>query len=807
MLVDNRAFKIFFSALGTACLGVVLMASPNAAVAQIRIGTVRATVFDPSGAVVPGASVTVENLVTGFRVHAETNDHGECLFDNVPFDHYSLRIVAAGFKPDVRAIMVDSNLPMDLKVNLDPAGAAESVTVDSGSLLTGADSASTETQITQRTIGTAPGITDDGKLQRIIATVPGVVPENDGLLHIRAVDDGILYVIDGIPAPDRIDAVNASPREVDGIESITVLTGNIPAEFGGRSAAVVIIQPKSGIDLPTSGSITGSDGSFHSAETEGEIAGNIDRTLGYFVTVAGNRSDRFLSPVDLGNYHNYGGSVQTSGRFDWHPTVNDILLFSLSDDGSEFQEPNNLMQQEAGQDQRQHLRDNSQSVMWQHTWSPETVSNVAFYRTYFQAELLPSPFDIPLMASQNRKDPRLGLLASVTHFFRGHTLKAGAEGDRLSPNEFFEFAVTNVAAANVAEISRPALAFTVQHPFIFQDRTVRGRAAAYVQDAFQPLAHLKVEAGIRYDYSNLLVSGYQFSPRIGAVYYVTKTKTAFRASFNRLFMPPQVENLLLASSEQARQLSPFATGPSGGGSAVSPERTSAYEVGFVQDIAGIVRLDTAVWWRNIRDIEDPNVLFNTTIIFPNSEASAFSHGVNVRLDTKQKKGWSGYVSYQNSIITSVGPLNGGLFLTDDFIDIGPGVKFIPDHDERNEGAAGVIYSPNRGQWWASFSGQYNSGVPVDIDPDSIAQLMAMPNSDLVNFNRGRIKPWSVFNFTSGTTVKREAPVSLSPEFEVDNVFNKRFAYNFGNPFSGTHFGYPRSYGVRLRLNFGSTDSK
>jgi outer membrane receptor for Fe3+-dicitrate len=85
--------------------------------------------------------------------------------------------------------------------------------------------------------------------------------------------------------------------------------------------------------------------------------------------------------------------------------------------------------------------------------------------------------------------------------------------------------------------------------------------------------------------------------------------------------------------------------------------------------------------------------------------------------------------------------------------------------------------------------------------------MATPNSDLVDFNRGRIKPWSVFNFSTGTSLHREKPVTVSPEFDVQNVFNKRFAYNFGNPFSGTHFGYPRIYGARIKLTFGSTDSR
>jgi hypothetical protein len=42
-----------------------------------------------------------------------------------------------------------------------------------------------------------------------------------------------------------------------------------------------------------------------------------------------------------------------------------------------------------------------------------------------------------------------------------------------------------------------------------------------------------------------------------------------------------------------------------------------------------------------------------------------------------------------------GPINGGLFLTDEFIQIGEGVRFIPDHDERNVGAFGLTYEHQR----------------------------------------------------------------------------------------------------------------
>ena len=60
-----------------------------------------------------------------------------------------------------------------------------------------------------------------------------MVTENDGLLHVRGVDDGVLYVVDGIPIMDRVDALTGTAPDLNAIRSLNVMTGGIPAEFGG----------------------------------------------------------------------------------------------------------------------------------------------------------------------------------------------------------------------------------------------------------------------------------------------------------------------------------------------------------------------------------------------------------------------------------------------------------------------------------------------------------------------------------------------------------------------------------------------
>src|SRR4030095_16832561 len=76
-------------------------------------------------------------------------------------------------------------------------------------------------------------------IQDVVATMPGWQTEDHGLLHSRGVDDGFLYVIDGVPIYERLDQLFGLSPDLSTVESVNVVTGYVPAEVGHKDVSVI----------------------------------------------------------------------------------------------------------------------------------------------------------------------------------------------------------------------------------------------------------------------------------------------------------------------------------------------------------------------------------------------------------------------------------------------------------------------------------------------------------------------------------------------------------------------------------------
>jgi hypothetical protein len=258
----------------------------------------------------------------------------------------------------------------------------------------------------------------------------------------------------------------------------------------------------------------------------------------------------------------------------------------------------------------------------------------------------------------------------------------------------------------------------------------------------------------------------------------------------------------LPPAPDARALSPFVEeggSAADGGADIEPERQWAFEAGLDHRVGRGWRLDVSYWQRDVDQVADPNVFIGTTIIVPNAVAAGRARGVDARLEIAPAGAWSGYGNVSIGTVTQTGPITGGLFLDDDVADLGPGVEFVPDHDQRVVASAGLTWTGPRGATLSAI-GRYESGTPIELDDDAEAEeLAARPGADRVDFGRGRVKPRTLLSLVASVPVWRTSGADLSLRASVLNLFEAEYAYNFGNPFSGTHFGAPRTASVTLRL--------
>jgi hypothetical protein len=796
----------------TTIVVAILLLGVSSTFGQARIGSIQGVVKDPTGALVPDAKVTVTQPVTGYKQSTQTDTQGAFKLVNLPFNTYKVHAEGSGFQPADQSVDLESTIPvnLDLSLTLEQATAAVTVSTEAGAMVE-TDRTSSDTDLNQTILERPLGAAPSRAIESMVSSTPGFVTDDNGRMHPRGSESQVQYVVDGVPITDNMSAIFSTSLDARTLRTVEVLTGGIPAEFGDKLAGVINVNTRSGLEGPTQGGVSFSGGSFSTGEVATDFATHTKK-LGFLMNLSANTSQRYLDPPIIDNFHNFGRGGKGFFRLDYQFDANNSLRGVFSFGGSNFQVPNKFFQEVAGQDQRQRLRDNSQNISFQHIFSPNSVAQFSFFHRQSNAQLISNPTSTPVVASQDRTLQNYGGIGSLALTRGSHNIKLGGQFTITPIAEHFSFYPTvqfpDLEDDNGNVLPNPVNNFSAAHPFSFNGSKTGRTLSAYAQDRFTVVKNLTADLGIRYDNYRLLIGEQAWSPRVGIAYFIPKTNTTIRASYNRLFQPPPAENLLLASSNEAASISPLAVlqgittvEP------VLPDREHAFEIGVQQLASKYFRVNLTAYQKRIKNFSDKDQFFETGVIFPIAISAGRVTGEELRLESTDIKGFRTFVSYANARAFAVTPIRGGLFLGENPQDLFlVGNKFANDHDQRNEAQFQVSYNHHRSGLYASFNGRYDSGVPTDVEPGTtLAQFIADGFDPRlyseIDFQRGRVKPRMILDFSVGADLMQKERVSMNVQFDVQNLTNELYLYNFESVFSGTHVGSPRLFSGRLSIRF------
>jgi hypothetical protein len=752
---------------------------------QARIGELRVMVADQTGLPLQ-SDVDVISEANQVREHLETNDQGTVTAKRLPFGAYQIIVTRTGFAAFSGLVDVRSALPTDYRVTLTVAALDTQVTVSADDTLLDLHRTSTVNRIGVETLAQRFTSLPGRSVPDLVNTQPGWLMEANGVLHPRGSEYQVQYVVDGLPLTDNRSASFAPGVDADDVHSMSILTAGYPAEYGRKLGGVVEIATAGQARRGFHGNLSTSTGSFATGSVYGMGQYGWTRST-MSISAGAARTDRYLDPPVEDNFTNAGKTSNIAAHFEHELSGADRVSVILRRSGTRFSVPNEQLQQEAGQQQNRESRETAGQFSYQHLFSASMLLDVRGMSRDLSATLTSNPQSTPILAQGDRGLRENYFKAALTIHTGQHEWKLGGDASVGRVRERFGY---QLADPDQFDPGTP-LAFD------FADQKTDREHAFFVQDEMQ-LGAWTVNAGLRWDRYDLLVDEHALSPRLAFAWAVPAANLVIRASYDRVFQTPAVENLLLASSPDVEQLSPNVVRLP-----VRPSRGNFYELGASKTLFTKTRLDVTHFWRDVDNFADDDVLLNTGVSFPIAFHDARITGTEVKLDVPLWRRVSGFLSYAN--MTGVGslPITGGLLLGGEAAESSRSTETFAVSQDQRHSIRGRISAQVTPKSWVAFAATYGSGLPVEFsgDPDQALAQYSPRIVSHVDFANERVRPNLSFDASTGVDLIKVKSRSLRLQADVVNLLNRLNVINFAGLFSGTALGPPRSFALRLQADF------
>jgi hypothetical protein len=473
-----RGYRLFAVSL----MGLVFLLASGGSRAQTS-GSIEGVVKDQSGGAIANATVEIHDPVSGYQRAVTTGTDGSFRFPNVPYNTYHLVVTANNFSSYTQDVNVRSVVPVSTPVTLKVSVANTSVTVEAnGGDLVESDP-TTHTDVDRELFEKLPLESQSSSLSSLVTLAsPGVSADSNGLFHGFGDHASNSFSIDGQPITDQQSKVFSNQLPLDSVQSLEVIEGAPPAEFGGKTSLVIVATTRSGMGVnPAHGEVTSSYGSFGTVNGGFDLAYGGDN-WGNFVSANGLNTARFLDGPEFGVMHDRGNEENLFDRVDYKLSSIDTLSVNFGYSRSWFQTPNSYDAQLADawtfnsatpvcppgqtascggfgpdgvpvgpQDQRSKIGTFNIAPSWTRLINSETVFTFGAFVRHDDYNYYPSgnPFsdytpDLQFSTvGQNRTLTNAGARASVSYVKGINNVKAGVTFEHTFLNENDKFGIVD----------------------------------------------------------------------------------------------------------------------------------------------------------------------------------------------------------------------------------------------------------------------------------------------------------------------------------------------------------------------------
>ena len=636
---------------------------------------------------------------------------------------------------------------------------------------------------------------DNVQLNQVLMQAPEVVQDSFGQYHVRGEHAGLQYRLNGVILPEGISVFGQTldPRLV---ESVTLVTGALPAEYGLRSAGIIDIKTKTDATEP-GGSISLYGGSHGTVQPSISYAGG-SGDVHYFFSADSLASDLGLeSPDGSSNpLHDHTHQHHAFGYIEDVLDAENRIGAGAGTSVGSFQIPNLRGQQPSlglsVNGQSNYLSDNLDEnqreithfgfLSYQHSAGPldwQTSLMGRYSSLKFRPDDLGDLLYNGIAQDAYKRNTALALQSDASYKLNEqHTIRGGLFLQRdLSLSR---------TTSQVLPVDAAGNAGTTPESIADNSGKVELIESLYLQDEWQLLPSLTINYGARFDHYDAFSRGNQLSPRLNMVWKATSSTTV-HGGYSRYFSPPPFE---LVGSEDVSKFANTTAAPSGSqADTPQPERANYFDLGFDQVIAPGLTAGVDAYYKRSKNLIDEGQFGAPIILTPFN----YAHGKQAGIEFKLNYAGRNLSAYANLAVQSArgeaiqsAQFN---FSSDDLAYIANHYIHL-DHEQKITGSAGVSYL----LYGTRFSADALLG-------SGLRASATLPDGSSIP-NGTHLPTYTQFNLAASHKFELGSAGDLTLRVDVVNAFDREYQIR-----NGTGVGVGASqYGPRRGVFFGISKS-